>query len=179
MTVYKSGGDLFNLNDLKTICEMEERIIRSTPEYAYQCPCWTSQGCGPSLSLGTYIASIRNRSSCITITSADVDFAKNLLQTCAPMYFSKKLSGPGSPQECREKKKFISDVFDLLVDIDFLRPSDILESTVVLSPRYYDTNFAREVYDRHLKGDRPEQNGIVLFVLDCIALRRSVFVVYS
>ena len=169
MTVYESGGDLFNVDDLKTICDMEDRIVRSTPGFNAYCSCFvqSAQGyrCGPSLSLGTYIASIRNHSRCSGITQADVRFAKNLLETCAPAYFADKLSDtndPDTPKECTQNKDFIKNVFDLLVDVDFLRNTKILKTTLALSPRYYDTDFARDLYDQHLSGDWPEQNGVKL-----------------
>ena len=165
MTVYESGNDLFNVNDLKTICEMEERIVRATPEFdSYNfCTCYSTTSsvtrCGPSLSLGTYIASIRNRSSCQAITKADVNYTRNLLKTCAPLYFDDKLK---DKTECVFKEDFITNVFQLLVDIDFMRNSENLKSTIVLSPRHYDTDFARDIYERHLSDGNPEQNGVKL-----------------
>ena len=165
MTAYESGGDLFNMADLKTICKMEQRIVRATPGFNVACSCQIStspaQGCGPSLSLGTYVAIIRNRSSCLDITPEDVSFAKNLLKICAPAYFARKLSD-NTPKECIRNKDFIKNAFELLVDIDFMVNSDILKTTLVLSPRYYDTDFARDLYDQHLTGDWPEQNGVKL-----------------
>ena len=162
MTAYESGGDLFNVADLKTICKMEQRIVRATPGFINAIIITTSaQGCGPSLSLGTYIASIRNRSSCLDITPEDVSFAKNLLKTCAPAYFARKLSD-NTPKECIRNIDFIKNAFELLVDIDFMVNTNILKTTLVLSPRYYDTDFARDLYDQHLTGDWPEQNGVKL-----------------
>ena len=163
VTIYESGGDLFNADDLKTICKMEERIVRATPGFNFACSCYGTNSsipkCGPSLSLGTYIASIRKRSSCLDITPADVNYARKLLETCAPAYFSGKRT---DTTECAKKSDFITNVFEFLVDIDFMRNTKVLKSTIVLSPRHYDSNFARDIYDRHLSGDRPEQNGVKL-----------------
>ena len=163
MTVYESGGDLFNVDDLKTICKMEEGIVRATPGFDFSCSCYSTtssvKACGPSLSLGNNIASIRNRSSCLDITPADVNYARKLLEDCAPAYFAGKLA---DTRECAKKADFITSVFEFLVDIDFMRNTKVLKSTIVLSPRHYDANFAREIYDRHLSGDRLEQNGVKL-----------------
>ena len=161
VTVYESGSDLFNVNDLKTICKMEKRIVRATPGFDHFCTCYstTSSACGSSLSLGTYIASIRNRSSCQNITEEDVTYARKLLQTCASLYFNAKLN---NRTECANEEDFIKNIFELLVDIDFMRNSESLRSTIVLSPRYYDTDFAREIYEQHLSDGNPEQNGVKL-----------------
>ena len=163
VTIYESGGDLFNVDDLKTICKMEERIVRATPGFDNSCSCYSPtssvKACGPSLSLGNYIASIRKRSSCLDITPADVNYARKLLEDCAPAYFAGKLAGT---RECAKKRDFITNVFDLLVDIDFMRNTKVLKSTIVLSPKNYDPVFARNIFDQHLSSDRPEQSGVKL-----------------
>ena len=155
MTVYESGGDLFNMNDLKAICELEKRIIPATPELLYD-------QCGASLSLGAYIASIRNRSSCQEITRGDVSYAKHILETCAPAYFTRKMSATNTRDECTKNKDFIQNVFGLLVGVDFMRNTNILKTSLALSPRKYDVGFARRIYEQHLSGDLPEQNGVKL-----------------
>ncbi|CAB3980351.1 dispatched homolog 1-like [Paramuricea clavata] len=155
VTVYESGGDLFNINDLKAICELEKRIVPATPELLYD-------QCGASLSLGAYIASIRNRSSCQDITRGDVSNAKHLLETCASAYFTRKMSAASTRDECIKNKDFIQNVFGLLVGIDFMRNTNILKTTLALSPRKYDVGFTRRIYEQRLSGDLPEQNGVKL-----------------
>ena len=167
MTVYESGGDLFNVNDLKTICAMEERIVRATPGFDKFCTCpiATPRGteCGPSLSLGSYIARIRNRSSCHSITSEDVRFAKTLLQRCAKAYFAQKLSDEGAPIVCVKNQDIVKTVFNLLVDVDFMRTTTSLKNAMVLSPAQYDSDFARDIYDQHFSDPKYlEQNGVQL-----------------
>ena len=162
VTVYESDSDLFTRDKLKTVCEMDNGVVRATPGFKAWCSCYVNSQCAPSLSLGTYIASIQNHSSCQDITESDVAFAKNLLKTCADAYFNEKLDDPSSPQECRLNNKFVENVFDLLVDVDFIDKTDILKATMVLSPVYYDFDFARDIYDQHLSGDLPERNGVKL-----------------
>ena len=162
VTVYESDSDLFTRDKLKTVCEMDNSVVRATPGFYTWCSCYVNSQCAPSLSLGTYIASIRNRSSCQDITEADVAFAKNLLKTCADAYFNEKLDDQSSPQECRLNNTFVQNVFDLLVDVDFIDKTDILKATMVLSPAIYDPDFARDIYDQHLSGDLPERNGVKL-----------------
>ena len=169
VTVYESGGDLFNVKDLKTVCSMEEKIIRSTPGFSTHCSCYTVYpSCGPSLSLGTNIASLRNRSSCHEITAEDVAYAKSILQNCSIAFFAGKIKekiaiGKDVPTECGgDNRGFVYNAFTLLVDVDFPRSSEILRNTMALSPSYYDLDFARDVYENHLTGGRPEENGVKL-----------------
>ena len=157
VTVYESGGNLFNMKDLKAICNIEKKIIPVIPAYLLFNECRTS------LSLGTYIASIRNRSSCQEITEKDVTYAKNLLDNCTSAYLNRELSDANSPSnECTKNKDFIKNVFDLLVDIEFMRNTEDLKTTLALSPRFYDTDFARDIYEQHLSGNLPEQDGVKL-----------------
>ena len=121
-----------------------------------------NSGCAPSLSLGTYIASIRNRSSCQDITEDDIAFARTLLKNCSTAYFNGKLDDQSVPQECENNKEFIKNVFNYLVDVDFMYTTNNLKATMVLSPAYYDTDFARDIYNQHLSGDLPERNGVKL-----------------
>ena len=170
-TVYESDRDLFNVNDLQTICSMDKRIIRDTPEFKAYCSCPIYQPnfqCGPSLSLGTYIASIRNRSSCSEITKEDVSYAKEILNNCAAAYFSENLTdGSLIVENCwQENKTFVNNVFDLLVDTDFMRSTNILKNTMVLSPAYYDVNFARDMYDQHFAEGIPEQSGVKMVAFE-------------
>ena len=162
VTVYGSGGDLFSAEKLKTICEMDNDIVRGTAGFDARCSCHVNSGCAPSLSLGTYIASTRNRSSCQDITEDDIVFAKIVLKNCSTAYFNGKLDDQSVPQECENNKEFIKNVFNYLVDVDFIHATNDLKATMVLSPAYYDTDFARDIYDQHLSGDLPERNGVKL-----------------
>lgn len=163
MTVYESGGDLFSAEKLKTICEMDNDIVRGTAGFDTRCSCPVNSGCAPSLSLGTYIASVRNRSSCQDITEDDITFAKTLLENCSTAYFNGKLDDQRVPiKECEHNKEFIKNVFNYLADVDFMHITNNLKATMVLSPAYYDTDFARDIYNQHLSGDLPERNGVKL-----------------
>lgn len=151
VSVYESGGNLFNVNDLKSICHLEKDVVGFTPGYC------------KSLSLGSYIALLRNRTSCLEIEENDVTFAKELLENCSSAYFSRKLDSQSSTLQCRENKEFVKNVFDLLVDTDYLRTSKSLTTTLALSPKYYDINVARDIYKKHLEGGKkPQLNGVKL-----------------
>ena len=183
-TVYESGSDLMNVRSIKAICKMEEELLRSTPGFRQYCWKIGYDGqCCASYSLGNYVASIRNRTSCQDITSEDVTFVKKLFQNCSSLYFSGELQEcwENRKQNCREMctryAKEVLDVFNYIVDRNFMRStgSDVLKNTMVFTPINYDNIFLEDVYERHLKNDFPEENGVKLVAFDFLDLKFDQF----
>ena len=167
-TVYESGGDMMNVNSLKAVCNLEKKVFRLTPLFKSVCRQNRKTGqCCASFSLGNYIADIRNRTSCGEITESDVSFMKDLLRNCSSLYFSGKLQECGNNLNncsvmCARHAKFLEQIFTYVVDRDFLKSSDVLKYTMVVTPVYVDNNFFSDVYKNHLDNDQPEENGVKL-----------------
>ena len=179
-TVYESNSDLMNVGSIKTICNMDEKLFRSTPGFGQYCYRYGRPGCCASYSLGNYVASIRNRTSCQDITSEDVTFVKKLFQDCSSLYFSGDLQEclKNQKQNCSEictrYHKELGDMFTYIVNRNYMRSTDVLKNTMVLTPIWYEI-FLEDVYERHLKNDFPEENGVKLVAFDFFNLKFDEF----
>ncbi|XP_030051835.1 protein dispatched homolog 1 [Microcaecilia unicolor] len=128
------GESLWNLQAIKSMCNMDSLMIRSHPQFGELCQRTTADSCCPSWTLGNYIAILNNRSSCQKIVERDVSHTLKLLRTCAKYYYNGTL-GPDCwdmaarrkdqlkctnvPRKCT-KYNAVYQILHYLVDKDFL-----------------------------------------------------------
>lgn len=132
--VSTSGGSLWNLQAIHSMCRIEQEQIRSHISFGALCQRSAANECCPSWSLGNYLAVLSNRSSCQDTTQADTDRTLALLRFCATFYHRGVLvpacvgSGQDKPPFCAQvpaKCTGSSAVYQLLhflLDRDFLSP---------------------------------------------------------
>lgn len=130
------GENLWNLNAIKSMCNVDNLRIRSHSQFGDLCQRATAASCCPSWTLGNYIAILNNRSSCQKIVERDVSHTLKLLRTCAKYYYNGTL-GPDCwdmnakrkdqlkctnvPRKCT-KYNAVYQILHYLVDKDFLSP---------------------------------------------------------
>ncbi|NXY82095.1 DISP1 protein, partial [Alcedo cyanopectus] len=131
-----AGENLWNLNAIKSMCNVDNWRIRSHSQFGDLCQRATAASCCPSWTLGNYIAILNNRSSCQKIVERDVSHTLKLLRTCAKYYYNGTL-GPDCwdmnakrkdqlkctnvPRKCT-KYNAVYQILHYLVDKDFLSP---------------------------------------------------------
>ncbi|XP_008840547.1 protein dispatched homolog 2 isoform X2 [Nannospalax galili] len=132
--VSTSGGSLWNLQAIQSMCRIEQEQIRSHISFGALCQRSAANECCPSWSLGNYLAVLSNRSSCLDTTQADADRTLALLRFCAPYYHRGVLvpacvgSGQGKPPYCAQvptkctRSSAVYQLLHYLLDRDFLSP---------------------------------------------------------
>ncbi|XP_078505954.1 protein dispatched homolog 1 [Lissotriton helveticus] len=130
------GENLWTLQAIKSMCNIDNLRIRSHPQFGDLCQRATPDSCCPSWTLGNYIAILNNRSSCENIVERDVSHTVKLLRTCAKYYYNGTLGSDcwdmaakrkdqlkctNVPRKCT-KYNAVYQVLHYLVDKDFLSP---------------------------------------------------------
>ncbi|KAG1661724.1 Protein dispatched 1 [Nymphon striatum] len=113
---------LLSFESLKSMCDFDEKILRSQISFDELCYYQKKNSCCPSWSLSNYVAFLNNKTSCHEITDEDIENIKNTLKLCFKYYqksqlaeclFQKKCDG--IPLMCR-KSKAIYDIFHYIID---------------------------------------------------------------
>nr|XP_004660839.2 protein dispatched homolog 2 [Jaculus jaculus]XP_045013505.1 protein dispatched homolog 2 [Jaculus jaculus] len=132
--VSTSGGSLWNLHAIHSMCRIEQEQIRSHTSFGALCQRNAANECCPSWSLGNYLAVLSNRSSCLDTTPADAARTLALLRSCAPYYHRGVLappclgSGQNKPTYCAQvptkcsRSSAVYQLLHFLLDRDFLSP---------------------------------------------------------
>ncbi|XP_069464720.1 protein dispatched homolog 1 [Ambystoma mexicanum] len=133
------GENLWNLQAIKSMCNVDNLRIRSHSQFGDLCQRATPYSCCPSWTLGNYIAILNNRSSCQNIVERDVSHTVKLLRTCAKYYHNGTLGSDcwdmaakrkdqlkctNVPRKCT-KYNAVYQVLHYLVDKDFLSPKTV------------------------------------------------------
>ncbi|KAJ8009168.1 hypothetical protein DPEC_G00086100 [Dallia pectoralis] len=130
------GKNLWNIQAIKSMCNLDNARVRSHPQYLSLCQRTTDASCCPSWTLGNYVAVLTNKSSCQKITERDVSHTLKTLRSCAKYYHNGTL-GPDCwdmttrrkdqskctnvPRKCT-KYNAVHQILHFLVDKDFLSP---------------------------------------------------------
>ncbi|KAJ3606517.1 hypothetical protein NHX12_026038 [Muraenolepis orangiensis] len=133
------GRNLWSLQAIKSMCDMDNNRVRSHPQYLSLCQRTSDASCCPSWTLGNYVAVLANRSSCQKITERDVGHTLRVLRSCAKFYHNGTL-GPDCwdaatrrkdqvkcvhvPRKCT-KHNAVYQILHFLVDKDFLSPKSL------------------------------------------------------
>ncbi|XP_072027301.1 protein dispatched homolog 1-like [Amphiura filiformis] len=103
---------LFSSEAMKSICSMENEVVRQHPSFTKAC-CRNSMSqfndtfdgeqddCTLSWSLGNVVAALNNRESCDNIQTEDVENTGQILQDCAPYYESGSLTELCETPQCQ------------------------------------------------------------------------------
>ncbi|KFM82675.1 Protein dispatched-like protein, partial [Stegodyphus mimosarum] len=126
-----SGSNLFTVEGLKSICEIDENKLRKSKFFPELCEHTQWNTCCRSWSISNYVALLQNLSSCHDIKQSDVTAVFQLLLTCAPYYHGMKLSHDctmdpalcrGVPRPCFEYDA-VYNILHYLTDVNFLNPN--------------------------------------------------------
>ncbi|KAM4528802.1 protein dispatched homolog 1 isoform 1-T1 [Fundulus diaphanus] len=147
------GKSLWNIQAIKSMCNQDNRRVRSHRDYLNLCQRTNNVSCCPSWTLGNYIAVLANKSSCQKITERDVSHTLKTLRSCAKYYHNGTL-GPDCwdmalrrkdqlkcasvPRKCT-KYNAVFQILHFLVDKDFLSPKSsehppVLRYSMLFSP---------------------------------------------
>lgn len=147
--------------------------------------------CCPSWSLGNYLASLNNVSSCFHLTAQHVSESLSLLRSCAPYYHDGSLvascterskSGrcASVPHRCRLSSIF--QILHYLVDKDFLGPQTVeykvpsLKYSVVFLP-VEKRDQLLNIYLDHLEGHELTYNNTTVTGMD-LGIKQKLFKYY-
>ena len=171
-----SAQDLFEANKLKVICSMDTDIVRLSPSFESNCLVYGPGKCFSSWSLGNYVALLNDRKSCQDINSDDVKKVKDLLKNCSSYFVKQTLKAeckypdvsmnitsncPSVPPDCI-KHTAVYNIFQYLVDNEFMVASDFLKYTLSIPPVFWRANFFyKEIYEK-LKDNNPVKDGVEL-----------------
>ncbi|KAL0967549.1 hypothetical protein UPYG_G00253650 [Umbra pygmaea] len=132
------GKNLWNIQAIKSMCNLDNTRVRSHPQYWSLCQRTTDASCCPSWTLGNYVAILTNKSSCQKITERDVSHTLKILRSCAKYYHNGTLGADcwdmttrrknqskctSVPRKCT-KYNAVYQILHFLVDKDFLSPKN-------------------------------------------------------
>ncbi|XP_067098473.1 protein dispatched homolog 1 [Osmerus mordax] len=148
------GKNLWNIQAIKSMCNLDNTRVRSHPQYWSLCQRTSDASCCPSWTLGNYVAVLTNKSSCQKITERDVSHTLKILRSCSKFYHNATL-GPDCwdattrrkdqlkcanvPRKCT-KFNAVYQILHFLVDKDFLSPKaaeyapPLLKYSMLFSP---------------------------------------------
>ncbi|KAI7804602.1 protein dispatched homolog 2 [Triplophysa rosa] len=198
--VFRSGNSasLWSLKAIYSMCQMEETQIRSGTEFDKFCQVQSgldgsigNNECCPSWSLGNYLASLNNVSSCFHLTTLHVSESLSLLRFCAPYYHDGSLvascterskSGRCASVPHRCKLSSIFQILHYLVDKDFLGPQTVeykvpsLKYSALFLPVDKGDQFLK-IYLDHLEGHELTYNNTFITGMD-LGIKQKLFKYY-
>ena len=164
------GKNLMNAASLKAVCRIEDKVLRSFPDFEKRCfkrnishGHTTYTECCPSWSIGNYIAEITRRRSCQAIQKGDVQFTMNILKGCARLYhqgvikencwnFKLQKTFPFCnhlPLQC-VRSNAVYNILHYLTDDGFFEKinneKQVLSYTAVLTPGPFEENWQVSLY---------------------------------
>lgn len=157
----ENGGNLLNTNNLKDVCTLQNKIMRSNPEYDHI----FRRDMGGKIclhhSIPNYIMLLGNHSSCQHIADSDVSKFQSILKVCAPFYRDGSLKKclthstacNSLVSTCVKYSRVVYNTFQFLSDSNFAKNSDFLYLTIASEQLNdpYDNTFYKSIYDTGLK----------------------------
>ncbi len=187
------GNDLFSLNSLKTLCEIDNELLRmeeSTDSHLFEqnCELKNSDTCCQSWSLANYVALLSNKSSCYDIDQNDINNAKSHLELCAPYYHNLQLiedceSEPlvcrKAPKTCFRSENAVYNIMHYLVDFNYLNPKTPNLSKVKYTSIYLPIAKSTKLLDyfNELSASSLQKDGIRVVAMD-LGLKHTLFEKY-
>ena len=185
--------NLMTAKNLKAICRLENKIIRSFPSFVHHCHRDNKTGnCCPSWSVGNYIAALRGKGSCFEINETDVTKISGLLQKCSKYYHSGALTGDcwdfaknkKAMGQCRNVEKactrynIVYNILHYLTDKNFLsqgtNSSPFLRYSLVLVPTDAEESFQVDVY-KSILAHKVSDGDVVLTGFEFSELKFAIF----
>ena len=190
----KDQQNLMTAENLKSICRLEEKLVRSVNNF--NAHCHAEQGthnCCRSWSVGNYVAALHGKDSCFEITKKDVKNMKGLLIECSKYYhqrtltedcwdFAKNKKATGKCSGVREnctRYNAIYNILHYLTDKKFMPSesdtSQYLRYSLVLIPMDADKSFQVDVYKSRLLGDERSDGNVFLSGFEMSGLKFAIF----
>lgn len=198
-TIYKAIDDnnLMTAEQLKAVCRLETKIMRSFPKYEKRCfkrnitiSGRLTEICCPSWSLGNYIAALSWKPSCQDIDQNDVASMTKRLQKCAGLYNNQTLkencwdynnAAPypycvGIPIECIQYNA-VFNILYYLTDKDFYGKAGDTKLTyaLVLTPRWTDSPYSKQIFFTYIKDKTVTDDNVELVGSDFFNLKFHMF----
>ena len=189
-----NGQSLLSAKNLKSICRLENKIIREYYDFDDNChKANGTQHCCPSWSVGHYIALLYRNASCFSIDELKVKRATTLLKKCFKYYgngtlkpdcwdFTKntKISENCNyaPAECTQFNA-VYNILHYLTDRHFLsdesNSDSFLQYSIVLVPVKENKHFQADVYKQVLKGSDYVDGDVELSGYELSQLKFKIF----
>ena len=188
----KNGQSLLTAKNLKSICRLENSLIRKF--YNFNDHCHKAKGsrhCCPSWSVGNFIALLNRNASCLSIDETKVKKASALLKKCSKYYHNGTLKSdcwdfknkkkrlekcPHVPTECTTLNA-VYNIFHYLTDKDFLSDdaSLFLRYSLVLVPVKENERFQVDIYKSRLKNSDFSDGNVQLSTYELSKLKYEIF----
>ena len=189
----KNGQNLLSAKNLKSICRLENKIVRKY--YNFDDHCHKTNGtqhCCPSWSVGYYIALLNGNASCLSIDETKVKRTSILLKMCSVFFHNETLKSDcwdfmmnqkrsgrciQVPDTCT-KFNAVYNVLHFLTDKRFLSggsdSSLFLHYSLVLVPVKENENFQVGIYKSQLKDRDISDGNVVLSGYEMSALKYAI-----
>ena len=189
----KDGQTLLTAKNLKSICRLENKIVRNYDNFDDHChKANGTQHCCPSWSVGYYIALLNGNASCLSIDETKVENAISLLKKCSEYYHKAALKpdcwdfkSNKRSRRCNEvpeactKYNAVHNIFHYLTDKHFLSggsdSTPFLRYSVVLVPVKENKDFQVDIYKSRLKSGDLSDGNVVLAGYEMSALKYAIF----
>ncbi|XP_028405607.1 protein dispatched homolog 1-like [Dendronephthya gigantea] len=188
----KNGQNLMTAENLKSICRLEDKIIRKF--YGFDDHCHKANGtknCCPSWSVGYFIALLNGDASCLSIDETKVKTTGRLLKMCSEFYHNETLksdcwdfmknqkrSGRCNhvPNDCTTFNA-VYNILHYLTDKNFLSSGNnvFLRYSLVLVPVKENKDFQVNIYKSRLKDGVFNDGNVEVTGYDMSQLKFEIF----
>ena len=189
-----NGESLLNAKNLKSICRLEEKIVRKY--YNFNDHCHKANGtehCCPSWSVGYYIALLNGNASCLSIDDNKVQTISSLVRMCSKFYhnealkpdcwdFTKNTKRVGRcnqvPDNCTTFNA-VYNVIHYLTDKNFVSTESssslFLRYSLVLVPIKENKDFQVEIYKSRLTDNDFKDGDVIMSGYEMSGLKYEIF----
>ena len=189
-----NGKSLLNAKNLKSICRLEQTIVRKY--YGFNDHCHKANGtkhCCPSWSVGHYIALLNGNTSCFSVDETMVHTTSNLLKMCSKFYHNGALKRDCWDFTKNEKRSVrcnhvpkacttfnaVYNVLHYLTDTQFVpdrsNSSLFLRYSIVLVPIKENKDFQIEIYKSCLKNNDIKDGDVIMSGYEMSGLKYEIF----
>ena len=189
-----NGKSLLNAKNLKSICRLEQNIVRKY--YGFNDHCHKANGtkhCCPSWSVGHYIALLNGNASCFSVDETMVHTTSNLLKMCSKFYHNGALKRDCWDFTKNEKRSVgcnhvpkacttfnaVYNVLHYLTDTQFVpdrsNSSLFLRYSIVLVPIKENKDFQVEIYKSCLKDNDIKDGDVIMSGYELSGLKYEIF----
>eukprot|EP00795_Rhopilema_esculentum_P006517 gene6517-11981_t len=182
----KTNGDLFDANKLKSLCQLQNQIMRSNEFFKSNVARGIQNLPCPSHSIANYAAALANRTSCMHLTQSDVNRFKLRLMHCSSSYkdglLESCLNDPTFcsrlPHNCSKHTRILFNSFKYLTDSTFASEPTRLKLTLVSERLYspFDNTLYKSVYEANLKNlDERTEGQVQVAAFEFYNLKFQIF----
>lgn len=190
----RNGESLLTAKNLKSICRLEEKIVRKYYNFNDHCDKANgTQHCCPSWSVGHYVALLNGNASCSSVDETKVQKTNSLLKMCSKFYhnealkpdcwdFTKNAKRLGRCNQVPDNCATFNAVYNILhylTDKNFVSAGSssslFLRYSLVLVPIKENKNFQVDIYKSRLKDNDIEDGDVIMSGYEMSGLKYEIF----